>query len=356
MRLISEKDLAYLLRHLTPAQTQQLLHDLSQGLGVFSAEYSSASTSRKTIHQPLRTSLVTENGDTSLFMPVSDTATTGIKIVTVPAKGRIQGVINVLSPAGRLLGVLSAAEVTAFRTALATMTLLTRCTSIPKRQLVIFGAGPQAEWHARLALLLFHESVAAITFVNRGQGRLDALCQETFPQLREKYPQVTFSAYSKESLQMNSGESYETKLQADLAASDVIFCCTPSTEPIFPYAYLQRAPKQRFISLIGSYKPHMREIDSDTLLSGEDGRRIYVDSKEACLEESGELIAAKVTADQLVEIGELFAPNEPFKDVIPPPGANVVFKCVGMGIMDLIVAKRILALADELGIGVDADF
>lgn len=356
MRLISEKDLAHLLRHLTPAQTQQLLHDLSQGLGVFSAESSSASTSRKTIHQPLRTSLVTENGDTSLFMPVSDTATTGIKIVTVPAKGRIQGVINVLSPAGRLLGVLSAAEVTAFRTALATMTLLTRCTSIPKRQLVIFGAGPQAEWHARLALLLFHESVAAITFVNRGQGRLDALCQETFPQLREKYPQVTFSAYSKESLQMNSGESYETKLQADLAASDVIFCCTPSTEPIFPYAYLQRAPKQRFISLIGSYKPHMREIDSDTLLSGEDGRRIYVDSKEACLEESGELIAAKVTADQLVEIGELFAPNEPFKDVIPPPGANVVFKCVGMGIMDLIVAKRILALADELGIGVDADF
>jgi ornithine cyclodeaminase/alanine dehydrogenase-like protein (mu-crystallin family) len=345
MLAVSEMALSQLLRQLDNKQSVRLLGSLSDGLGAFSAQRTS---SPKHIHQPLRSSIVTDAGDTTLFMPVSDTATTGIKVVTVPAQGNIEGVINVLSPAGKLLGILSAAEVTAFRTALATMTLLTRCTTLSKNHLLIFGSGRQAEWHVRLALLLFTGEVSSVTFINRGQKRLDTMLSELLPDLQQRYNSIKFTAFSKE-----REPDYDARLQTEISSSDVISCCTPSTEPLFPYAYLRKSPKQRFISLIGSYKPHMQEIDTDTLLSG--GDKIYVDSKEACLEESGELVRAKVTESQLVEIGELFVPGSTYGRVTPSTDVNVVFKCVGMGIMDLAVAKTLLTMAGELNIGTQVD-
>ncbi|KAL1982387.1 hypothetical protein VTN96DRAFT_1357 [Rasamsonia emersonii] len=347
MLLLPEKELAHLLRRLTTEQCQQLLHALSDALGTFSAQ--TVSAAEKLIHQPLRSHIVTRDGDTALFMPVSDTSTTGIKIVAIPAQGGgVQGVINVLSPQGKLMGVLSAAEVTAFRTALATMTLFTRCVSLPKRHILIFGSGRQAEWHARLALLLVPDEIETITFVNRGRKRLEKIEHEVLPELRQRYPKITMRVLAKEDT-----PDYDTHLRSLLASSDVLFCCTPSTEPLFPYVYLQTTGRQRFISLIGSYKPHMQEVDTETLLSG--GGRVYVDSKEACLEESGELIRAGVREEQLVEIGELFAGGKTVT-VTPSPGENVVFKCVGMGIMDLVVAKTLLSMAGELGIGTRVEF
>jgi ornithine cyclodeaminase/alanine dehydrogenase-like protein (mu-crystallin family) len=349
MLLLPEKDLAQLLRSLTTEQCQRILGALSNALGVLSAQELS-SGSEKLIHQPLRSHIVTKDGDTSLFMPASDTSTTGIKIVAIPAHGGgVEGVINILSPRGKLLGVLSAAEVTAFRTALATMTLFTRCESIPKKNIIIFGSGRQAEWHARLALLLFSDEIESITFINRGRKRLEQIANDLFSELRQRHPKVSMNILAKEGT-----PGYDTELQSVLSSSNVLFCCTPSTEPLFPSAYLQSDTERRFISLIGSYKPHMQEVDTETLLSG--GGTIYVDSKEACLEESGELIKARVSKEQLVEIGELFVPGAQSKTVPPARGVNVVFKCVGMGIMDLVVAKTLLDIAHDLGIGRAVDF
>lgn len=287
-------------------------------------------------------------------MPVSNTTTTGIKIVTVPRAHPIAGVINLFDPEnGHLLGVLGAAEITAFRTALATMTMFVRATGdgtgIRRENIVVFGSGRQAEWHARLALLLSPPAtIQSITFVNRGRTRLQLLEEEVFPGLRGKYPGVTMDALSQEAV--SSQEEYDSRLQALLAASDVIFSCTPATEPNFPYAYLQQHPKRRFLGLIGSYKPQMQEIDTDTLLSG--SGRIYVDSKEACLEESGELIRAGATSDQLVEIGEVYGGDSGMHNGSKD---NVVFKCVGMGLMDLVIAKQVLEVAVKQGKGMNVE-
>jgi ornithine cyclodeaminase len=87
----------------------------------------------------------------------------------------------------------------------------------------------------------------------------------------------------------------------------------------------------------------MQEIDSETLLSGD---CIYVDTREGCLAEAGELINAHVTADQLVEIGQLQG-TEPFAT-----NKNLIFKCVGMGIMDLVMAGKLLEMAQDKGVGV----
>lgn len=134
-----------------------------------------------------------------------------------------------------------------------------------------------------------------------------------------------------------------------IGISDVIFGCTPATEPNFPFQFLAKSPKQRFISIIGSYKPHMQEIDSETVLSG--GGKVYVDSKEACMKESGELIRAKIPSERLIEIGELYKANEKSNALDLSDGHNVIFKCVGMGIMDLAVGLKILDIARESRLG-----
>ncbi|KIX03555.1 uncharacterized protein Z518_07108 [Rhinocladiella mackenziei CBS 650.93] len=269
-------------------------------------------------------------------MPCSITTTTAMKVVTISSDG-LKGCINVFSPVGELLGILNAQEVTAFRTALAVMIPFVRHAG-PKSNIVIFGAGRQAEQHIKLALLLT-DDVKSVTAINRNAPRrLESL----FATLRGKYPGIAFN------LLLRTAEDFDTRLQARLAESDVIFGCTPATVPHFPHSYLTN--KRRFIGLIGSYKPAMQEVDSETILSGE-GRRIYVDTKEGCLGEAGELIRAKVTEEQLVEIGELDVISE---ESLGGQG-NLIFKCVGLGIMDLVMAKELIEMAREKGAGLTVE-
>ncbi|RLL97469.1 hypothetical protein CFD26_105665 [Aspergillus turcosus] len=346
MHIISEADLAQLLRSITRPQCERLMAAMVDGLAACSSQESKPGAPQL-IHQPLRTVIVDRNNNTSLFMPASDTQSMGIKIVTIAGgSGSLCGVINIFSPDGRLLGLISAGEITAFRTALATMALFVRCT-LPKQNIVVLGAGQQAEWHARLALLLHPAgTVKSLTVVNRRRERLESLETKVLDKLRRENPQTKITTLFKE-----GNPDYDETLKTAIGASDAILSCTPSTVPNFPFSYLQSIngeSKQRFISLIGSYKPHMMEIDSETVHSG---GKIFVDSKEACLEEAGELVHAGVKKDGLIEIGEVFAAH--CHPVEMTGGQNIIFKCVGMGIMDLVIGKTLLDLGIEAGIGAD---
>lgn len=331
MLVLRHHDLLTLLSSLSSEELLRLRKSLHEVL----AEYSSANSqsgSKSMIFQPQREVDQTKPNQTTLFMPASTSKFTGIKVVTVPEGGTVQGSINVFHSNGELFGVMNAEEITAFRTAMAVMIPLLQCP-FSKSNVVVFGAGRQAEWHIKLALLL--TDARRVTVVNRSHRERIA---QLFQDLSRLHPGVKFDVLLK-----TSPESDE-RLQNTLREADVIFCCTPSTTPLFPSDYLDQRP--RFISLIGSYKPHMQEIDSKTLLSG---RNIYVDSKEACLVEAGELIKASVTEDLLIEIGELV--NNRTLDV----QGNVIFKCVGMGLMDIAVGAELLKLAKEKGLGFNVD-
>ncbi|CAG8909591.1 unnamed protein product [Penicillium egyptiacum] len=349
MHILSEPNVSKIFRGLTQDQCRSFISALGDALiSITNEAKPSTPESAKKIHQPLRTVFSTSEDNTCIFMPVSDTASTGIKVVTAGRTG-IQGVINIFNPEGRLQGLLAAAEVTAFRTALATMTLFVRCTTLRKDNVLVLGSGRQAEWHARLALLLYPDQVRRMTFVNRGAKRLAELERDVVAELRGTYPGVVFGTLSKEGV-----ANYEERLGQELAAADVIFSCTPATVPNFEYKALQTIPKQRFISLIGSYKPNMHEIDTETLLSG-DGK-VYVDSKSACLEEAGELITAGLGEEQLIEMGDLLGPEGIAEGAVDvPAGCNVVYKCVGMGLMDLVVGKKVLDVGVEMGLGTHVD-
>ncbi|OJD17082.1 hypothetical protein AJ78_02782 [Emergomyces pasteurianus Ep9510] len=349
MLVLRDCDISPILKGLTSEECRQLLHTLWSALAAYSQQNSNPATPQL-LHQPIRETIVTNLQHTTLFMPASDTRTsTGIKVVTLPGGGgTAKGAINIFDPEGNLQGLLNAQQITAFRTALASMIPFLHHRLPERANIVVFGAGKQAEWHIRLALLLVAAKIATITVVNRSLETLEKFDKTLVEELRGHFPRIAFNSIC------STDRGSDLTLQKILAESDAIFCCTPSTQPLFPNSYLRqgdpRGCKSRFISMIGSYKPHMEEVDSATLLSG---KIILVDSKEACLEEAGELIKANVQKDQLVEVGELPFPVNVTegKDAQIWEG-NTIFKCVGMGIMDIVIGRELLKVAGSKEIGV----
>ena len=156
--------------------------------------------------------------------------------MTIPADGSaIHGTVSVCEPTGELEGVLNARELTAFRTSLAANIIFSRRQWDGNGEIVIFGAGKQAEWHLRIALLLGPAagSIRKITFINRSQSGLDK-CEERFSaDLRLQHPDIEFTTIVKA-----GNPAYTDQIKSVLEASVVVFSCTPSFEPLFPFDYL----------------------------------------------------------------------------------------------------------------------
>lgn len=350
MLLLPRQELGQLLRCLARQESRQLVDALSEGMAALHRD-DQRERAERSIAQPMRTIITNEKGDRNLFMPSSNGSISGAKIISRPGGGGdLNGILNIFETDGRQVGILSAGEFTAFRTALVTMAMFAR-SPVSKRNVLIFGAGMVAAWHARLAVLLFPDEIQSLTFINRSQKGLDRLASETIPDIRQISPKVVILTLSQ-----GGNPDYDSALRKCVVQSEAIFGCTSATSPLFPYSYLgpqqREAPStSRFISLVGSCKPHMQEVDTDTLLSG--GQVVFVDSKAACLEESGEIIRAKMIEDDLVEMGEIFEQEKnPGDRLAVLQGQNLVFKSVGVGHMDLVVGREMFKIAASKGAGV----
>lgn len=344
MLVLPEEAVSRILRGLTVQDATVLLDELRSALASWSTQ-KSTNCHPPRLQQPHRSSLVNEKGDTVLVMPVTKRLTTGVKVVVVPQAGNINGAITIYGEDGTLQGVLNAAEITAFRTALATMTLLTRWNQPEASRIAVFGSGKQAEWHIRLALLL-RPGIRQVTVLNRGASRLTDFSSSVIEDLNDSYPGVKFATVAQE-----NNNQYSDTLRVTLAEADIIFCCTPSIEPLFTYDHLaSKPPKARFLSLIGSYKPNMREIDIQTVKCA---GQVYVDCKEACLRNSGEIKDAGYGPEKLIEIGDLFCSGA--AEGLEPKDELTLFKCVGLGVMDLSISQTLLEIAKKSGAGVPID-
>jgi phosphoribosylformylglycinamidine synthase len=143
--------------------------------------------------------------------------------------------------------------------------------------------------------------------------------------------------------------------------SDVIFCTTPSTSPLFPALYLTSEgarSKTCFISAIGSYRLDMAEIDpellqsiitpSDPFASQVYNSCIVVDSIKGCMDEAGELLKAGLEGEQMLEVGKIDGLREGSeKEEVQKwlEEGFVVYKSVGVAIMDIAIGKALMELA-----------
>jgi ornithine cyclodeaminase/alanine dehydrogenase-like protein (mu-crystallin family) len=414
LTILTDSEVRSLLHSLSRDDILSLQHNLAEALHDYSTGTQETSGGCSA-NQPMRISINSGPGQTTLFMPARTGATTGIKIVSLasvpsptPSLGSRQSSINssvsalvsdtsnlslrpslasnqsttprgcvtILDGAGVPLGFINAEELTAFRTALASTLLFTRRSRV--HSITVFGAGKQAYWHIRLALILRGEDIHHVNIINRSYATIEPLLREIYKSddwvdLRSANDKLKFSAMSAE-----YGD-YARLLKEHVRGADVIFCCTPSTSPLFPAEHLTNSEgrrKGRYISLIGSYKPHMVELHPDILRQAvepdhkhhhhkhaDKGGVVVVDSLEACLKEAGEVIQAGLTAAQLVEIGELVMVKKAVLKEKELGGegekglkrwldsGNVVYKSVGLGLMDLCVGGDLVTLAQERGIG-----
>lgn len=219
------------------------------------------------------------------------------------------GAIMLFAPDGTATGLLHAGAVTAFRTALASSCLVNLRSTV--RDIVVFGAGKQAYWHVRLALMQKGSTASRVTVINRNKSTAQEVLKDLDNVPREVKIREGWQAVKLDVLSPDTPD-YKGLLQQRLQEADIIFCCTPSTEDLFDGSILtsgEGRKKTRLVVAVGSYTPAMRELPEELLLQSAkaprndplDGGAIVVDTLEGVMTEAGEIIHAKIGPSRLVE-------------------------------------------------------
>jgi thiomorpholine-carboxylate dehydrogenase len=121
-------------------------------------------------------------------------------------------------------------------------------------------------------------------------------------------------------------------LEAAVAGADVIVTATNSLEPTLKGEWLKPGAH---VNAVGSPRPNWRELDDAAMAN-----TLIVDSREAVLAESGDVILSAATI--YGEAGEIFAGTKE-----APIAATTVFKSVGIAIEDIAAAKLVYDAASR---------
>jgi thiomorpholine-carboxylate dehydrogenase len=115
-------------------------------------------------------------------------------------------------------------------------------------------------------------------------------------------------------------------LETAVRGADVIVTATNAREPLVKGRWLKSGAH---VNAVGSPRPTWRELDDDAMASA-----LVVDSREAVLKESGDVILSGATIR--AEAGELFAGT-----IGISASETTVFKSVGIAIEDLAAAALV---------------
>ncbi|MDQ6809003.1 MAG: NAD(P)-binding domain-containing protein [Verrucomicrobiota bacterium] len=110
--------------------------------------------------------------------------------------------------------------------------------------------------------------------------------------------------------------------------ADVIVVATSATAPVLSGEWLSPGAH---VNAVGATRPNWRELDDETLR----GARIYVESREAAVKESGDVIAA---GEMFAEIGEVIAGTKPARQSAEE---ITLFKSVGVAVEDIVAADLV---------------
>jgi ornithine cyclodeaminase/alanine dehydrogenase-like protein (mu-crystallin family) len=110
--------------------------------------------------------------------------------------------------------------------------------------------------------------------------------------------------------------------------ADVVVTVTAATSPVLMGEWLSPGTH---INAVGACRPDWRELDDDTLQRS----RVYVDSRDAARQESGDIIAAgRIDA----ELGEVVLGTASGRT---DPGEITLFKSLGMAVEDVVTANLV---------------
>ena len=259
--------------------------------------------------QPVRNMLTIEENKRYLgVMPAVTEEAMGLKLVSFYPGNADTGLPTHLAmillfrpDTGEPLAVMDGRLITEMRTAAVSAAVTRHLASAESRVLALLGSGAQASAH-----------LEALSRVRR------------FDEVRV-WSQTSTHAQS-------FAEEHDARVAPDAQTAvrdaDVIVTATNAREPILRGAWLKPGVH---INAVGSPRPTWRELDNEAMTSG----ALVVDSREAVLKESGDVILSK--APIYAEVGEIFAGTKQK----PPSGCTTVFKSVGIAVEDIAAAKLV---------------
>jgi len=262
--------------------------------------------------QPVRSIIaVPEHGGFMGLMPAIYGDVMGAKLVNLfPGNAALgipthQAMIALFrATTGEPLAIMDGRLITEMRTA-AVSAVATKLLSPPNvRTLAILGSGVQARAHFRALSQV--RKFAEVRVWSRDPQRARALAAEI------------------------GAES--TSAEEAVRAAEVVVTVTNAAEPILRGAWLKPGA---LVNAVGAVGPKRRELDADAMR-----RAVIVDSREAAMHESGDVLLANATI--YAELGELVGGTRPL-----PQAEITVFKSLGLAVEDLAAAKLVLQVLAE---------
>jgi ornithine cyclodeaminase len=273
-------------------------------------------------------------GGTLLLMPAVD-GSIGVKIVSVMPANRERQLPTVHAiyalfdgETGALAALFDGAALTAIRTA-ALSAVATDWLARPQaRDLLMFGAGVQAEAH--LAAICAVREIRSIMICAPRNERARVLAD------------VAAEAHGVEASLVG---------QDAVARADIICTCTTSQTPVFDGSQLQPGVH---VNAIGAFSAQTRELDSAAVQRS----RLVVEDRRIALTEAGELTiplaAGEIREDHICADLSQVARGE--VKVRSSDSDITVFKAVGMASEDLAIATAIsarLSADSPIGLGTE---
>ena len=303
---------------------------MSKAIDAMRHAYSQLSAGKATA--PPRQHLSTDKGIT-LIMPahLPERSEFGIKVVSVyddnPNLGlpRISATVLVLDPTtGTPKAFMDGASLTAIRTGAGGGVAADLLARKNAKKVGLFGAGVQAR--AQLQAVMAVRNITSVNLISRTQTSAQQLAAEISEWTDA--PEVNLVSTPRQVVEN----------------ADIVLCATTSATPLFDGSTLQPGTH---ITAVGTFIPEKREVDTITIRRA---HRIVVDSREACLEEAGDLIIPNAAID--AEIGEIVNGDKPGRQ---SDDEITFFKSVGVAVQDAVAGSVVLAEAEvkELGILVE---
>lgn len=267
---------------------------------------------------------------------VEDMDCSAIKIVNVFPKNIDKGlpstpaqVLLIDGTTGVVVSVLDGTYVTQLRTGAASGAAFDVLARKDAKKGAMIGTGGQAA--TQLEAMMAVRDLEEVKVYDLNQERLQAFVEKMNEELA----------------------AYGTKVVAAVSAddavedADLVVTVTPSSKPVFDGTKIKKGAT---VSCVGSYQPHMQEMDPVILTRAS---KIYFDSVDAVLSEAGDILIpledGTITKEDFtgdlgdVLLGKVVA-RENDEEII-------VFKTVGIGTQDLVTAKKIYDKALAQGVG-----
>lgn len=279
-----------------------------------------------------------EKKASTLIMPsaIEPIGISAVKVVTIfpenPSVGKrtTQGII-VLSDTehGDHLACMDASYLTRLRTGAASGVATKKLAKEDATTVAVIGCGRMAEEQLRAV----HEvrSIKKTILFNRTEERAREFAKRIY---------MLLPTY-------NGEVHIVDEANASVKEADIVICSTRSETPVFSGEALRPGTH---INGVGSYLPHMQEVDEITLQSCS---KIVVDTIEGAKEEAGDFLIPEkfgtwdfsMLHGELDELASGEIPGRETKEEV------TFFKSVGIAYFDLAVAAAVYQKAMEMGYG-----